>query len=357
MLKKKSMIINGVVAGILTALAVYYLASAKIITAENLALIPWYAFFVVLGYFFLSVLTLSAVDFTVYRTFTRDMPFIKCVKNTVSGHLGSSITPYRVGHFPLMAYYQNRDGVRLTDTATGLIKCQIVYSITSIIVYTVLVITLAVRGDAVLFYGKTVLLWSVILLGLSFHAGAFLLTVFLAFNLPLQNFVLKLSAKTIEKFKKNFDKEKFLQEKTAKLAIYKRQIGLIGKKFYYYFLPCFLYAVYMFVLGAIKFICYLLISGETFSVFGFFTFYVLSLASEYITNVVPVPGGAGASEVVFTYIFERVIPSAILGSVLVLWRSSTFYFAVIIEIIWFIVFTVVKTVKRSPKPESADPNG
>ena len=110
----------------------------------------------------------------------------------------------------------------------------------------------------------------------------------------------------------------------------------------------------MFIFGATKYICYLLISGARFTVFGFFSFYVLSLASEYITNVVPVPGGAGASEVVFTYIFESVIPSAILGSVLVLWRSSTYYFAVIIELLWFIVFATVKSIKRTPDPVKKD---
>ncbi|MDY6366981.1 MAG: lysylphosphatidylglycerol synthase domain-containing protein, partial [Clostridia bacterium] len=265
-----------------------------------------------------------------------------------------SVTPYRIGHFPLMAYYQIKDGVSPINTLTGLVKCQVVYSITSIIVYTGVVITLAALGSSVNFNGRTVNLWYVIGLGLGFHIGAFILTVFLAFNLPLQRWVLKITAKAIGKFKKSFDKQKFIDEKSLKLQLFKEQIKIIGKKFYYYLIPSSIYAIYMVFSGSAPYLCYLLISGAAFNIHELLTFYVLYLSSAYITNIVPVPGGAGASEVVFKMIFESVIASATIGSVLVLWRASTFYFAVIIEIAWYLAFTVVKTVKLKKADKGGD---
>lgn len=346
-MKKKSIAINTVIVILITGLAVYYLSKTEVITKDSLSLIPWYAVLLALLFFFSSLLLLSLVDFTVYRTFTADMTYLKCVKNTLSGHLGSSVTPYRAGHFPLMAFYQTNDGIKLSDTATGLVKCQIIYSTTAIVIYSVIVAILAIRGNTIEFNGQFVALWAVIALGLGFHAGAFAITVLLAFNPPLQKAVLKFSASVLGKLKKSFDKEKFISEKTEKLKTFKQQIAVIGKKFYYYALPCALYALYMFFSGAIQYVSFLLISKTDFSIDEYLTFYVLSLASAYITNIVPIPGGAGTSEVVFSMIFVAVIPQAVLGSVLVLWRASVFYFAVIAEIIWFIVFITAKQIKRN----------
>ena len=244
-MNKKSIIVSSVITLIITGLTVYYLTATDVITAESLSMIAWYYVMIALAYFFCGLLLLSLVDFLVYRTFTDQMPYVKCVKNTLSGHLGSSVTPYRLGHFPLMAYCQITDGVKPLNTLTGLVKCQIIYSLTSIVVYTAVVITVAVLGSSVQFDGKTVMLWCVIGLGLIFHAGAFVLTVFLAFNPPLQRWALKLCADICGKLKKNFDKQKFIAEKSQKLDVFKEQLKIIGKKFYYYFLPAGIYAFYM----------------------------------------------------------------------------------------------------------------
>ena len=335
--KNRKYIIDGIVIVLVVLFTLFYLIKGGYFTAEKLSVIDFYDFLIVSVYCFLALALLSLVDFLVYRTFTRQMPYYKCLFNTVSGNLGSGVTPYKTGHFPLMIYYQINSGVPYRDTAAGLIKCQIIYSFTSVAVYTVAVIVLAAKGLFVTINGVSVPLWAVISLGLLFHIGVAVLIAVLAFIKPLQEKVLSLTANVIKKFKKDFDKDKFIAEKSEKLGVYRREISLIAGGFYK-FIPAFLfYAVFMIMSSSSAYLSYLLASHNKFDFDTMLIFYILVLASAYITNFVPIPGGVGSSEIIFTLIFASVIPDEFMGAVLVLWRVGSFYLLIIIDLILFVI--------------------
>ena len=65
----------------------------------------------------------------------------------------------------------------------------------------------------------------------------------------------------------------------------------------------------------------------------------------YIANVIPLPGGTGTSEVLFTVVFAHIIENPLLGTTLVLWRVSSFYFPIILE---FLGFLFVALRKKAP---------
>ncbi len=345
-IEKRSIIINLSVILVVTALVAVYLFKSEILTAEAIGAVKGFYYAIVFAVFFLGLVLVSAVDCLIYRTFTSSMPFGKCLLNTVCGNLGSSITPFRSGHFPLMVYYQNRAGVPVGDTVTGLVKCQIIYSATSIVVYTAVVVTLAILGASIEFYGATVKLWLVVSLGLIFHVAVFVVIVVLAFNQRIQQYALKLWTKILLRLKKISDSEEYIEQKRQRLELYKEQITIIGKNAKNFIAPCLLYLAFMLVSCSVQYASYLLISGDTFSVNSYFTFYTFYLASGYITNVVPVPGGLGTSELLFPLVFASIIPSALMGAVLILWRISTYYFAIIIEFIIFL-FAVIKRKNSS----------
>ena len=77
----------------------------------------------------------------------------------------------------------------------------------------------------------------------------------------------------------------------------------------------------------------------------------MNLATTYITNIIPVPGGGGGAEVLFTVIFASVIGNEILGAILILWRVSTFYMVVIFEFIVFILFSIIKGKSQDKEKE------
>lgn len=346
---KKKIIVNAVIILVFAALAYVYLSRSKVITPEAIRGVKAEYFFFVAAFYLAVFLLLSLIEFLVYRTFTRAMPYGRCVLSVLLGNLGSSVTPFKSGHFPLMAYYQNNAGVPFSDTVTGCVKCQIVYSVTSIIVYTAIVITLAVKALTIDFSGTTVALWVVVATGLGFHLIVFIAVVILAYNYKLQRFAVTLWAKILKKIKRIESVEEYFKEKTEKLALYKEQMNNILKRFYAYIPVCLLYACYMVLQGGTQYLSYLLISGNAFCFADMSVFYVLCLTSAYIGNVIPVPGGVGTTEVIFTLVYAAVIPESLLGSTLVLWRFSTYYVFVIAEILVLAITLSVK--KKGGTPE------
>ncbi len=350
-LNKRKIIINVIVILAITLFAFYYLYRKDVLTAESIKSVEWWNYLTVFLYFLLSMFVLALVDFLVYKTITKSMPLHKCFINTLTGNLGSSVTPLKSGHFPLMAYYQYRAGVEVKDTVTGFVKCQILYSATSIMVYSAIVITLAVKGYTVEFNETNVLLWLIVSLGLIFHVAVFVATVVLSFCLPLQKKVLLIWAKLLFKLKRIKNVNDYVIEKTQKLLIFREQITEIVKRFWKYILPSLLYLAHMLLSGTAQYLAYLLISKSSFSIASLFTFYTLNLASNYITNIVPVPGGVGTAEILFTMVFASVIDNSLLGAVVILWRMATFYIANVFSLALFSVSIFFGKRKHIEKTE------
>ena len=349
--------INGALILVLTALAVIYLTRSEVVTAQSLSAIKWSDFFCVTAASLALVCLLSLIDFYVYRTFCGAMPYGKCIINTVSGRLGSSVTPLRAGHFPLMAYYQYGASVPPSDTVTGLVKCQVVYSFTSIVVYAAFATALAISGRTVTINGVTVYLFAVVSVGLAFNAAVFGAICLLSFCPALSRKFFPFLAWLISKFRKNFDKAEFIGKKLEWFGAYRAQIAEVARRFYVFIPPMLTYAAYMFGSGILPYLSYLLLSGAAFDIAEAFEFYALFLAAVYISNVIPLPGAAGTTEVAFSLVFASVLSSPTLGSTLVLWRAGTYYISIVFDLAAFAVATAVNTArkkKNEPKEETAE---
>ena len=341
--KTRKYVINAIIIFIITGLTVFYLFRSKIITAEGVFSIPFYAFVGCFFLFFVGICGVAGVERLVYGTFTDQISYKKSLCTVIFGHFGSSITPFRSGHFPLKAYYHYKAGVSGSVTVTGFLKCQIIYSAVSITVYSAITVYLAISGISAEIGGTQVKLWLVVATGLGFHIVVFLAVIILAFSKRLQSGTLVLVCKIAKKFKKNFDENNFYTVQSEKLAKFKEQIRIIGSSAYKYIAPALLYAVCMAINGGVQYAAYVLIAGEQFAVSGFFTFYVLNLASAYITNVIPLPGAAGTAEALFLLVFSCVLADPLLGKTLVVWRLSTYYLPVVLE---FCLFLFVSFKKR-----------
>ncbi len=343
---KRKIIINVAVILCVTALTFVYLFLSGNVKWEDVKAIGFSQYLFVFTLFVLSLLLVSLVDFFVYRSFTKSMNYGKCVLNTLYGNLGSAVTPLKSGHFPMMIYYQYNANVPIKDTATGLVKCQIIYSITTIVLYSIMSIALAVSNVVVEINQTTIKLYLVLLIGLAFHLGVFLLIVFMALNKRFQNFVLKVCASLLYKLKKIEDKQKFIEEKAENLLVFKKELTIIGKGWYKYFAPIICFFIYMIILNSLQYASYLTFTKKPFNLSEAYMFYALTIASSYITNVIPLPGGFGTSELMFTIMFSLVIEGGTLGSILVLWRVATYYVVIAIELIVFIVVSLINSRKR-----------
>lgn len=328
---KKKIIINVCITVAVFLLAAFYLTRSKTVTGDSIKNVGIGDCVIVLCFFFFALLLYALTDFFVYRTFTDNMPVRKCIMNTLAGNLGSNVTPLKSGHFPLMAYYRYVTGIPPAESVAGLVKCQIIYSTTSTFVYAALSVLLACMGTSFVFEGITVRLWLVILIGFLFHAAVLGGILVLSFCKGLQIFAVRLWGKLLVKLKKVDSIEDYVKEKGAWFDNYRAETLVIYKKFYRYIPACACYSAFMLAFGSVQYVAYVTFTGEAFSFDTMFIFYTLNIAAAYITNVIPVPGGVGTAEVIFTLVYACVIPESIIGSVLILWRAGSYYLATIAE--------------------------
>ena len=331
--KKTTFIVNFFFVLLLSLLSFVYLTKTDILKRENFSAFSFWAIFPIVVYFLIGMLIISFVEFLVYRTFTNKMPLKYCLLNSLMGNLGSNVSPFKVAHFPFKYYTQHTLDVPFPDTTTGVVKCQILISSTSIIVYAIMVLALVITKRHIVIDGKSLPLFLIIIMGLMFHVYVFIINVVLAFNKKIQLKTLSLYARIVKKFKKNFNVEEFLQKKEAELIFFRQQILSILKNLKKYIFPAICYAFFMFFAESSTYVSYLILTGNSFVFKEFILFYLLSLSSYYIANFIPVPGGAGTTEVVFIMIFSGFISDSVIGSVLILWRLSTYYIIIILELV------------------------
>ena len=231
---KNKIIINACITVAVLLGAAFYLSRSKTVTAESIRNVGLTDCLIVLCFFFFALFLYALTDFFIYRTFTDSMPFRKCFMNTLAGNLGSNVTPLKSGHFPLMAYYRFVTGIPPAESVTGLIKCQIIYSTTSTLVYAALCILLAVTGTSFVFEGITVMLWVVILVGFIFHAAVLGAVLVLSFCKKIQVFILRMWGKLLFKLKKAASPEDYVKEKGVWFDNYRAETLAIYKKFYKY---------------------------------------------------------------------------------------------------------------------------
>ncbi len=353
---KKSYVINAIILVLVTGLSIFYLTRSNMLTLENLQALTALSVFVVLLYSLLPVLICALICFLVYRKTVKKWHYGNSVIDGFMGNLGSKITPYKLGHFPFRFYYQAKKQVKFHESLTSLTKTQIIYSVTSVIVYLTFTIVLAVKGTTVQIAGLDLPLWSVFLVGCAFHTGSTVGCFILSFSVTIQNLFITLLAKILFKLKKIKNIEEYVNAEKEKFHMYKEQVVELKNDWLYYLPLAFLYAVQMFISCSIPYIAYLMITGCAFNFNEFLQFYMLALAMNYANNVLPLPGGSGSAEVLFTLVYSVVISNDIVGSVMLLWRFCTFYFPIIVELIIFAVVAFYKG-KTTPETVTVDESG
>ncbi len=344
-----------------TGFTVWYLIKKDVFNADSIKNTSAFSLAIV---FLVNALSLFLVSLTNFLTVKRDLKgfgLFDAVSDEIFGKLGSSITPLKSGHYPLRVYFYKKRGYDFYEALTVLCKCQIIASVASVVNYAAVLVVSAVKGLTMSFNGKTVGLWLIMLIGVLFHALTILLVMLIAFVNPVQKFFINFIAK-IKFFKKSKDeKQAYIETETLKYKIYKEQTLIMLKSFYRYLLPLFLYIVNMFVTSSTAYAAYLTtVKTASFTLGGFLSFYLLTIGAAYITNVIPIPGGNGSSEIVFTLVFSASIGVEHIGAALISWRAGSYFMPVIVSAVWFFILSAAltkKADKRTDKNVRGETNG
>jgi uncharacterized membrane protein YbhN (UPF0104 family) len=287
---------------------------------------------------------ISFVEKTVYSSFCT-YPYKTAFLTTVYGNLGSCVSPLKSAHFPLKVYTQKTSSMTLTQTLTGVTKCQIIFSATSVIAYGTLTVYLFITGGLLTVENLAVPLYIIVGIGFVANFSVFIFLTLISRIEKMRTAVLFIFASLVKIFKRKLDKVEFIQKKTERLRLFKEQTSAVFSKFYLFLFPAIAYVLYMFVSCLAPYVSYLCVSGAGFSIRTCFSFYLRTLATLYLTNVIPLPGGCVVSEFVFSCVFASVTGD-FLAQTLLLWRLSTYYIPTIINLTSFIIYSI-KHAKQS----------
>lgn len=334
-MKRKRLWLNVALMITLTVMTVWYLSKTQIITPQTLSSLRFSSCITVVFWVYLNFAFLSFIEKFIYGSFCK-YPYATAMLTTLYGNLGSSVSPLKSAHFPLKTYAQKTRGMLLSQTLTGVTKCQIIFSLTSIFVYGTLMIILIVFGQS-LYIGEWIVpAYTVVAVGFSANVIICIVLTLVSRFEKLRTLVLTILASIIKIFRKRFDKELFIRQKTDRLQLFKQQTSAVFSDFRLFLFPSIAYAVYMVTSCLAPYVSYLSVTGVAFSLKDCFNFYLLALAVVYLTNVIPVPGGCVVAEFSFSIIFKAVLGKH-LAQTLLLWRFCTYYIPTVINLVVFAI--------------------
>ncbi len=344
---KKHYIINAVIILLVTALTLFYMLKNGIMgQISNLSKIPWTGIVAIIFIIFISMLFQCYIYHNSNLVADAGLTFSQSANSYFMGFLGSGITPLKSGHYPFIFYYNAKRNVSFEKSLSIVCLNQIVFSITTIITYLIIMIMCLAKHTIIVISGTEINLWLAALAGFLFNLGALLLVILMTYCKPFHKLIVKICSFFLFKFKKIENREIYEIEHSRKMEIYKKQIDYIFKHLYKFLLPILAFFLYLIFYCSVPYIIHLFFTNGTFNLSSYLFFFSLNQAMTYITNIIPVPGGTGVAEFSFIAIFGTVFSESTVGAAMIIWRLLTYFIPIIATFILFIIIMITSRPKH-----------
>ncbi len=355
-MSKKKIIFNVIFFIVVTGLTIFYLISSNVITSiKEIGKVHWWGFILIVGILFSYV---SLDCFIIYRNMKQIKPESKYGQAYglyFMGNLGSNVTPWKSAHFPMIGYYLKKKGFNTEENISVMATNQMIYSTILPVLYTLFLIFSIIRNQTLMVGDINVPLFIFCLIGIITNVGYFTALMLMMYNLRFQAFILKIEVKILKKFKKEFDPNSFTIEKQKKMEIYKISANRMWSNFKYNIPSYIAYVLFMLLSFGLPYIIYLVITHNGFKIEEYMYCFLLCQASSYVTNIIPSPGGIGTAEFSFLTVFQAFMGDAV-NLAVILYRSTTFLFLVLIDFIFFTIFLMKNTLERKKEIDGKNLN-
>lgn len=252
----------------------------------------------------------------------------QCAKNCMIGQFFNNITPSSTGGQPMQAYYMHRCGISVGFATSSLLIRFIVYQI-SLTFLSVIVLIFKYREFAEQIDFLNILL----LFGFSVNTiiAAMLLLIGFKKNaaLLIMHFFVKLLAKI--HIVKQLDKQ---------LEIVDREVVMFHEGFAA-MLKHKKRLLWMHILSVLQLIVFFSVNVVIAGAFGIdlnfsviFTIIAGAACVQISSSFVPLPGAAGGAELAYYMLYGGIFSSNQLSAAVLTWRLFTFYFPIIVGLIF-----------------------
>lgn len=328
---------NGIILLLITIVVLFFIIKDDFYNIVN-ALSNANIFFILLGilftvgYWFFKSLALHRI----VKEYKKEIKVSQIFKQITITQFFNGITPFASGGQPMQVYMLGKSGLKYTHSTNIIVQEFIMYQM-SLITLGVIAVLLNWKFQ---FLEANPFLRNLTVLGFIINTLIGLGLLFVSFSKKFNSFVVNKVITFLSKINLIKSKDKTIKAWKIKLKefndsaeLLRKSKGLILKVYIYNILGLLCY--YLTPL----FVIYSLGLGDSITVIATF------VSCAYVTVIgsfVPIPGGSGGIEYSFLEFFGNFITGSGLSAVLIVWRSITYYLAIIIGGLLFNTFKGVE---------------
>ena len=256
------------------------------------------------------------------------------LKQTIITQFFHGVTPFASGGQPMQIYMLKKSGLKIAHSTNIIVQNFLLYQM-ALITHGIIAVLLNFKFDYIV---NNILLRNLTIIGFTINALVGIGLLIVSFSTTFNTFVLNILIWFFSKFKIFNDKEKSIEKLRTKLGEFHESATILRQH------KIIIFRGYLFNL--IGLLCYYLTP-----LFVFYSLeinidpvvvYVCCSYVSIIGSFVPIPGGSGGIEYSFLQFFGGFVTGAVLSATVILWRSITYYFAMILGGLLFTTFKGVK---------------
>jgi uncharacterized membrane protein YbhN (UPF0104 family) len=248
---------------------------------------------------------------------------MKCVKYSFIGFFFSCITPGSTGGQPAQLYYMKKDNVDIGVATLVLLEITIAYKAILIMIGGILLVINKPFIDA--YFGKAVwLLYIGMITNIVFVAGMMLVIL----NSKIIKNLCKYIIRIMEKLRLTKRADELIHKTEGAFYHYDRGAQFLKSNklvMFNVFVITFVQRVALFV------VTYLVYKAFGMNHFGVFEIVALQALISISVEMLPLPGGIGASENLFLIVFKHIFGPGLVMSGMLLSRGISYYGLLIIS--------------------------
>ena len=328
---------NSLILLLITAVVVFFVIKDDFNDIVN-ALSKANIIFIIIGMTFsvLYWLFKSLALHNIVREYREKIKLKQIFKQITITQFFNGVTPFASGGQPMQIYMLGKSGIKFTHSTNIIVQDFILYQM-ALITHGVIAVLLNMKFGLV---ETNPLLTTLTIVGFTINTLVGLGLLFVSFSTKFNRFVVNNVIGLFSKMKLVKNKEKTINSWKLKLkefnesaVLLREKKSLIVKGYIYNIigLACY-YLTPLFVIYALGF-------GSSVTVMAV---YACCAYVSIIGAFVPLPGGSGGIEGSFLEFFGHFMVPSTTKAVLLLWRSITYYLAMIVGAITFNTFKGVK---------------
>ncbi len=290
-----------------------------------------------------SYLVDGLIIFIFCRLYTRRYRFHQGFATSLIGQFYSNVTPGASGGQVMEAYTLKSQGIQVSNAASIMVMWFILYQV-ALLLFDIVAFAfewqkiLSIRSIEFTFgsWTPSIPMLPLIIVGFLLNVSVIFLLMGMSYSHHFHNFILHYVISFLGKIHLLKNPDKTRESLRVQVENFKIELRRLQANVPVVILQVILFLLMIFMRSCIPYFAGMALhawEGEmTFNAFAMFEAAFLSSFHQMVTGLIPLPGSAGVSELVYTFLFSNFFNgnNAVIASTQILWRTATFHVVLLV---------------------------